>query len=130
MNILYIHQYFKTPAEPEGIRSYWFALALVKEGYNVTILTTSSNIKNHVEKTIIDGINVISLKVAYCQDMSIFKRLFSFSILNTNLVQFYNNSEELNYHLSNFNAFKFNSPSWKNSSWNLFKKKFKESVID
>ena len=50
-------------------------------------------------------------------------------ILNTNLVQFYNNSEELNAHLSNFNDFKFKSPNWKNASWSLFKKKFKESVI-
>lgn len=79
-NILYIHQYFKTPKEPGGTRSYWLAQALVKEGYNVTMLTTSNTIKNNVEKTIIDNINVIYLKVAYGQEMSIFKRLFSFSI--------------------------------------------------
>jgi len=79
-NILYIHQYFKTPKEPGGTRSYWLAQALVKEGYNVTMLTTSNTIKNNVEKTIIDNINVIYLKVAYGQEMSISKRLFSFSI--------------------------------------------------
>lgn len=79
-NILYIHQYFKTPKEPGGTRSYWLAQALVKEGYNVTMLTTSNTIKNNVEKTIIDSINVIYLKVAYNQEMSIFKRFFSFSI--------------------------------------------------
>ena len=79
-NILYIHQYFKTPKEPGGTRSYWLAQALVNEGYNVTMLTASNKIKNNVEKTIIDGINVIYLKVDYSQEMSIFKRLFSFSI--------------------------------------------------
>lgn len=79
-NILYIHQYFKTPKEPGGTRSYWLAKALIKEGYNVTMITTSNRIKNNVEKTIIDGINVIYLKVAYGQEMSIIKRLFSFSI--------------------------------------------------
>ena len=79
-NILYIHQYFKTPKEPGGTRSYWLAQALIKNGYNVTMLTSTNTIKNNVEKTIIDGINVIYLKVAYNQDMSIIKRLFSFSI--------------------------------------------------
>lgn len=80
MNILYIHQYFKTPKEPGGTRSYWLAQTLVKEGYNVTMLTTSNSIKNNVEKTIIDGINVIYLKVYYNQEMSILQRLFSFSM--------------------------------------------------
>jgi glycosyltransferase involved in cell wall biosynthesis len=80
MNILYIHQYFKTPKEPGGTRSYWLAQALVKQGYNVTMLTTSNHIKNNIEKTIIDGINVIYLKVSYRQDMSIFERLLSFLI--------------------------------------------------
>ena len=79
-NILYIHQYFKTPKEPGGTRSYWLAQALIKNGYNVTMLTTSNTIKNNVENIIIDGINVIYLKVSYSQEMSIFKRLFSFLI--------------------------------------------------
>ena len=78
--ILYIHQYFKTPKEAGGTRSYWLAKALIKNGYNVTMLTTSNIIKNNVEKTIIDGINVIYLKVNYSQDMSIYKRLYSFFI--------------------------------------------------
>ena len=77
-SILYIHQYFKSPKEPGGTRSYWLAKALIKEGYNVTMLTTSNTIKNNVEKTIIDGINVIYLKVNYSQEMSILRRLLSF----------------------------------------------------
>jgi glycosyltransferase involved in cell wall biosynthesis len=78
MKILYIHQYFKTPLEPGGTRSYWIAQELIKEGHNVTMLTTSSKIDGKVEKKYIDGINVIYLKVPYNQKMSIFKRLISF----------------------------------------------------
>ena len=78
MKILYIHQYFKTPLEPGGTRSYWIAQELIKEGHNVTMLTTSSKIDGKVEKKNIDGINVIYLKVPYNQKMSIFKRLISF----------------------------------------------------
>lgn len=51
-------------------------------------------------------------------------------ILNTNLVQFYRDSEELSYHLSNFNNYKFVNSNWKNSSWDLFKINFKRSIID
>jgi beta-1,4-mannosyltransferase len=60
-----------------------------------------------------------------------FKQFEDFNeILDTNLVQFYNSSEELSSHLTNFTNFKFNSPNWENSSWDLFKNKFKENVID
>ncbi len=79
VNILYIHQYFKTPKEPGGTRSYWLAQALIRKGYNVTMLTASNTIKNNVKKTVIDDINVIYLKVAYGQEMSIVNRLISFS---------------------------------------------------
>jgi glycosyltransferase involved in cell wall biosynthesis len=78
MNILYIHQYFKTPSEPGGTRSYWIAQELIKKGYTVTILTTSSNIKANIERKEIDGINVIYLRVHYHQKMSIIRRLISF----------------------------------------------------
>lgn len=80
INILYIHQYFKTPKEPGGTRSYWFARALIKNGYNVTMLTSSNTIKNNVEKTVVDDISVIYLKVDYSQEMSVVKRLYSFLI--------------------------------------------------
>lgn len=60
-----------------------------------------------------------------------FRQLEDFNkILDTNLVQFYENSEDLSFHLSNFNNYKFITPNWKNSSWNLFKNKFKENVIN
>ncbi|WP_233882027.1 glycosyltransferase family 4 protein [Tenacibaculum piscium] len=80
MNILYIHQYFKTPKEPGGTRSYWIAKELLKKGHSVTMLTTSSQIEEKVKKQNIDGIDVIYLKVPYNQKMSIITRLKSFFI--------------------------------------------------
>src|SRR5690606_40193520 len=78
MNILYIHQYFKTPKEPGGTRSYWIAQELIKNGHEVTMITASS-IKNKTrEEKTIDGIKVIYLQEAYSQDMSISTRLKAF----------------------------------------------------
>lgn len=78
MNILYIHQYFKTPDQPGGTRSYWIARKLVQKGHNVFMLTTSSSISCDTEKKIIDGINVIFMNVAYDNKMGIAKRLIAF----------------------------------------------------
>lgn len=78
-HILYIHQYFKTPNEPGGTRSYWIARKLIEHGYKVTMLTSSSSIEKKVEKKDIDGISVIYLKVPYDQNMGVFKRLLSFA---------------------------------------------------
>ncbi|WP_273566577.1 hypothetical protein [Maribacter halichondriae] len=41
MKILYIHQYFRTPYEPGGTRSYWISQELIKAGHEVIMLTTS-----------------------------------------------------------------------------------------
>lgn len=78
MNILYIHQYFKTPSEPGGTRSYWIAKELINRGHQVTMLSTSNSIINKIETKTIDGINVIYLKVPYSQNMGFISRLFSF----------------------------------------------------
>src|SRR5690606_29754127 len=78
MNILYIHQYFKTPKEPGGTRSYWIAQELIKNGHNVTMITAGSNQTEKRKEVIIDGIKVIYLKEAYSQDMSIAARLKAF----------------------------------------------------
>lgn len=78
MKILYIHQYFKTPKEPGGTRSYWIAKKLIEAGYKVTMLTTSTQIEKRVERKTIDGIDVVYLKIPYNQKMSILKRLWVF----------------------------------------------------
>lgn len=78
MNILYLHQYFKTPEEPGGTRSYWNSLELMKHGHQVTVIRYSPYIKNKVERQVYDGISIITLKVSYSQSMGVMARLKSF----------------------------------------------------
>ena len=78
MNILYIHQYFKTPKEPGGTRSYWIAQELIKNGHQVTMITADPKAIQERREVAIDGIKVIYLQEAYSQDMSISTRLKSF----------------------------------------------------
>lgn len=79
MNILYIHQYFHTPAEPGGTRSYWISKELVKRGHKVTMIT-STNANSHPEPCTIDveGIKVIYVKNEYSNYMSPLKKVYSF----------------------------------------------------
>lgn len=76
--ILYIHQYFKTPLEPGGTRSYWFAKALINQGFQVTMITSRGKQSKLVLKENIDGIQVIYIRNAYSNNMSILRRLISF----------------------------------------------------
>jgi len=83
MHILYIHQYFTTPEEGGGTRSYEFARSLVKRGHKVTILT-GSKLNDSLTKgkrkgdVYIEGIHVIYLKTPYSTYMSFKRRLCSF----------------------------------------------------
>ena len=79
MNILYIHQYFRTPYEPGGTRSYWISRELIDRGHSVTMLTTTDQqMASKTEHKTIDGINVIYINVPYENSMSVLQRLFSF----------------------------------------------------
>ncbi|WP_277632265.1 glycosyltransferase family 4 protein [Avrilella dinanensis] len=78
MNILYIHQYFKTPKEPGGTRSYWIAQELIKNGHQVTMITADPQATQKRKEVIIDGIKVIYLQETYSQNMSISTRLKAF----------------------------------------------------
>src|SRR5690606_8060568 len=78
MNILYIHQYFRTPNDAGRTRSYWICQKLINNGHKVTMLATSKTVKKNIEKINVDGIDVIYLKVHYSQMMSVFRRLLSF----------------------------------------------------
>lgn len=78
MNILYIHQYFKTPKEPGGTRSYWIAREMVRRGHNVTMITSSVKFKENILECEIEGIKVIYIKEDYSQNMSISKRIKAF----------------------------------------------------
>src|SRR5690554_801855 len=77
--ILYIHQYFHTPEQPGGTRSYWLAQELIKNGYEVIMLTTNSKQTEKIRTYDADGIKVISYGVFYSQSMGIRGRLQSFT---------------------------------------------------
>jgi len=83
MHILYIHQYFNTPEEGGGTRSYDFARYLVKQGHKVTLLTGTelnnplTGVKQKKDEYI-EGIHVIYLTTPYSNYMSFKQRLYSF----------------------------------------------------
>lgn len=78
MKILYIHQYFKTPNEPGGTRSYWISRELVKKGHEVYMVTSCNNSKSKIKHKVIDGINVIFIRNSYDMSFTFFQRLKSF----------------------------------------------------
>jgi glycosyltransferase involved in cell wall biosynthesis len=75
-NILYIHQYFKTPEEGGVTRSFEIAKQLVEKGHSVTLIT-SWNAPEQITK-MIEGIAVIYLPVSYSNSFSFLKRILSF----------------------------------------------------
>lgn len=76
MRIIYIHQYFRTPAEGGGVRSYHLAKGLVEAGYDVEIITGGAQIG--YDQRWIDGIKVHYLPVKYDQNFGFTRRIFSF----------------------------------------------------
>jgi len=46
MKILYLHQYFNTPNEPGGTRSYYLSKALVESGHKVVMITSNRSNKD------------------------------------------------------------------------------------
>ena len=65
MKIIYIHQYFCTPDEPGGTRSYWFAQELVKRGHHVVMITSTNAAHPSAGRVEIDGIDVVYVKNEY-----------------------------------------------------------------
>lgn len=78
MKILYIHQYFKTPDEPGGTRSYWISQELLKRGHQVTVICSTN--ERHPEATRLNanGIDVIYVKNEYNNYMPAYKKVWSF----------------------------------------------------
>lgn len=79
MKILYLHQYFKTPSEPGGTRSYWFAKELIKNGHHVTMVTSRNTQEKLIAEEEIEGIQVIYVRNFYDNKMGVVKRLWSFA---------------------------------------------------
>lgn len=84
MRILYLHQYFATPESNAGTRSYEMAKRFVKNGHNVTFVTSSAYLSSNykVQKgwnlIEIDGIKLHVLHLDYSNKDSFIKRIFKF----------------------------------------------------
>lgn len=76
MRVLYIHQYFKTPDEGGANRSYYMSKALLKQGHQVTMLTTHN--ENSQKIRYIEGIEVVYLPVKYSNFYGFYARILSF----------------------------------------------------
>lgn len=82
MKLIYLHQYFKFPNETGGTRSYDLASSFVGEGYDVTVITATSDekYKNKERWTEIEreGIKVNYIYLPYGNHMSYLKRIIVF----------------------------------------------------
>ena len=78
MKILYIHQYFCTPEEPGGTRSYWIAKELIRRGHKVTMITSTKPSHPDPCELVVDDINVIYVKNEYSNYMSAPRKILSF----------------------------------------------------
>ena len=76
MRILYIHQYFRTPEEGGGIRSYYLAKGMADAGHRVDLFTAHNS--KQYEKAFVDGIHVHYLPVSYAQKYGFGKRIIAF----------------------------------------------------
>lgn len=79
MKIIYFHQYFKTPNQAGGTRSYEMAKRLVVAGHEVHVITSSTDEK-HLKSAVyqVDGINVHSRSVRYNNRMGFYRRVLAF----------------------------------------------------
>lgn len=87
MRVLYFHQHFATPQGAGGTRSYEFARALVARGHRVTMvcgahaqsgLTLPWDARAGWSRGPVDGVDVISLPLAYSNRDGLLKRGITF----------------------------------------------------
>ncbi len=87
MRLLYFHQHFATPQGSSGTRSYEFARALIARGHQVTMICGSHKLSGldlpydeakGWHRGNVDGIDVISLPLAYSNRDSLFRRGWTF----------------------------------------------------
>ncbi|MBC7892314.1 MAG: glycosyltransferase family 4 protein [Sphingobacteriaceae bacterium] len=76
MRILYVYQFFRTPAEGGILRAYYLATALAEAGHRVDIIT--SHTSTRYEKKCLDGLTVHYLPVAYDQRYGFARRVVSY----------------------------------------------------
>jgi len=82
MKILYLHQYFKFPSENGGTRSYDLATGFAEKGYEIEIVTSTSdpeyNQKKRWVKVQKEGLLVHYIYLPYGNHLSYFKRSLVF----------------------------------------------------
>ena len=87
MRLLYFHQHFATPRGATGTRSYEFARALIARGHQVTVICGAHNLSGvdlpydasrGWHRGDVDGIDVISLPLAYSNHDSLLRRGWTF----------------------------------------------------
>lgn len=82
MKIIYLHQYFKSPFEPGGTRSYYLASGFVRKGYAVEVITTTSDksLKSNKRWSTIhkDGFKVHYIFMPYGNHLSDYQRIVFF----------------------------------------------------
>jgi glycosyltransferase involved in cell wall biosynthesis len=86
MRILYIHQYFATKRGRTGTRSLEQALAMKASGYDVTMLTSSAQLRDDeipcgkgiIRRGSVAGIPAIVLHIRYDQQMGYLSRICAF----------------------------------------------------
>lgn len=84
MKVLYLHQYFCTPTQAGGLRSYEMAQQLLKHGHQVTMVCAERNLglaptkKKNITRGMVDGIDVIAIKASDPVKTSLIKRAKSF----------------------------------------------------
>ena len=75
--ITIIHQYFKTPEDGGGIRSWYLAKGLVEKGFDVFVITSWN--RKEEKELIVDGIMVLYLPITYHNNFKFWRRLRAFS---------------------------------------------------
>jgi len=87
VRLLYFHQHFATPKGSSGTRSYEFARALIARGHQVTMVCGSHQLsglelpydaRRNWCRGEVDGIDVISLPLAYSNRDSLLRRGWTF----------------------------------------------------
>lgn len=80
MRVIYLHQYFNTPAMSGGVRSYDISNFLVKNGHTVQMITSmrDKQQKDLWSYTNEDGIHTHWLSLPYSNKFNFFKRLKAF----------------------------------------------------
>lgn len=81
MRILYLHQYFATPAGSTGTRSYELSRRWVAAGHEVTVLTGRSadpTFERAPAVTTVDGVRVQLIGFRYSQQFGFLRRVIAF----------------------------------------------------